>query len=338
MFTTLSLENFRGFENLCLEGLQRVNLIVGRNNAGKTSLLEGIALLADPGQLQQMGGLLRTQASPPHSPGMSAPAAMRYFRWLLRDSDVWQDTVLVMRVPHRQVVLRRPGSSNQIAPEYCVEVFNSHSRQALSSGFSLGEAGGLVVYALKGQPVLRCSVVSVQHLLPNELVLRFAQAVRQKGGEERIEGLLRQVDGRIRKVRVAPASDGNQLMVDLGLSEMLPISQVGQGIYRLVAIFSELIGDNPQMCIIDEIENGIHHSMLEQVWTGIATAAEQLDIQVFATTHSQECIEAAHAAFAKRPEYDFGIVQLFRMENGPQGRVLDRRLIEAAITGEIDLR
>ena len=119
---------------------------------------------------------------------------------------------------------------------------------------------------------------------------------------------------------------------------MLPVSQVGQGIYRLIAIFSEMIGEKPDVCIIDEIENGIHHSMLEQVWTGIAAAAETLDVQVFATTHSQECIEAAHAAFAKRQSYDFSIVQLFRVEGAVQGKVLDRQHIEAAMQGEIDLR
>lgn len=127
-------------------------------------------------------------------------------------------------------------------------------------------------------------------------------------------------------------------MVDLGLSEMLPVSQVGQGIYRLIAILSELIGEKPDVCIIDEIENGIHHSMLKQVWTGLAVAAQSLDVQVFATTHSQECIEAAHEAFSKRDSYDFRIVQLFRVEGAVQGRVLDQELIEAALSGRIDLR
>ena len=127
-------------------------------------------------------------------------------------------------------------------------------------------------------------------------------------------------------------------MVDLGLSEALPVSQVGQGIYRLIAIFSELIGEKPEVCIIDEVENGIHHSMMEQVWTGIAAAAETLGVQIFATTHSEECIEAAHTAFSKREAYDFSIVQLFRVEGVVQGRVLDRKHIEAAIVGEIDLR
>ena len=188
------------------------------------------------------------------------------------------------------------------------------------------------------QHKLSSRVIPVQHHSPDQLVKLFAPAVRRKDGEERIEKLLREVDPRIRKVRVDPGDDGNQLVIDLGLSEALPVSQVGQGIYRLIAIFSELIGEKPDVCIIDEIENGIHHSMLEQVWTGLAAAAETLGVQVFATTHSEECIEAAHAAFSKRDAYDFSIVQLFRVEGAVQGRVLDQEHITAAIAGEIDLR
>jgi predicted ATPase len=53
MFTNLDFTHFRGFDALGLSGLQRVNLIVGRNNAGKTSsLLEGIAILADYHQIR----------------------------------------------------------------------------------------------------------------------------------------------------------------------------------------------------------------------------------------------------------------------------------------------
>ena len=76
MFTSLDFQNFRGFTALKLEGLKSVNLIVGRNNSGKTSLLEGIALLSDPHRFGEMPGLLRAN---------SGQVEQRYFRWLLRD-------------------------------------------------------------------------------------------------------------------------------------------------------------------------------------------------------------------------------------------------------------
>jgi hypothetical protein len=172
----------------------------------------------------------------------------------------------------------------------------------------------------------------------SELVKLFAAAIARRGGEERMDAIFKELDGRIRKVRIIPLPDGLQIMFDFNLSEMVPLSQVGQGIHRLITIFSELLSIDSEICIIDEIENGIHHSLLEQVWTGIATAVDQLNIQVFATTHSQECIAAAHAAFSKRETYDFSVIQLFRVDSGVQGRVLDRSHIEAAMAGEIDLR
>ena len=101
---------------------------------------------------------------------------------------------------------------------------------------------------------------------------------------------------------------------------------------------AEVIGDAPDVVLIDESENGLHHSVLEVVWAGLAATAEQLNIQIFAATHSRECFVAAQRAFAERDEYDFSVIQPFRVESEPQGRVLDRKHVEAAIAGEIELR
>lgn len=317
MLTSIAFTNFRGFARLALKGLKRVNLVVGRNNSGKTSFLEGIALVSDPSQFNILPTMFRPHAGEP---------GKRYFRWLLRDDEMV-----------REAIVERGGDGDDAAIIFAYKTPDDRLGH-LSGKDRVGQVGNFRVWATKGQRKLICRIVPVQHHSPEILVKLFAAAVKRKGGEDRIEKLLHEVDPRIAKVRIEPSEDGNHVLVDLGLSEMLPVSQVGQGIYRLIAIFSELIGEKPDVCIIDEIENGIHHSMLEQVWTGIAAAAETLDVQVFATTHSQECIEAAHAAFAKRQGYDFSIVQLFRLEGAVQGKVLDREHIEAAMAGEIDLR
>jgi AAA15 family ATPase/GTPase len=150
--------------------------------------------------------------------------------------------------------------------------------------------------------------------------------------------VLSSVDSRIRTVRLDSVKSKPFIVVDVGLSERIPLSQAGQGIYRLVSIFSELLGNKPKVCLIDEIENGIHYSVLSQIWSGIAEVAQRLDIQIFATTHSWECLVAANEVFAARASYDFRVVQLYRLNGEISGRVLDRKHIEAAISGEIELR
>ncbi len=318
MFTEVEFQNFRGFADLKLECLKRVNLVVGRNNAGKTSFLEGITLVSDPRQFDRLPTMFR-----PHA----GDAARRYFRWLLRDQE-----------PPQHAVLTGAGDGFQSMVIFQRNPASHHRPSPYPDANVIAQNGFGTLWKRASQRTLTSRVVPVQHHSPDQLVKLFAAAVRRKGGEERIEDLLRKVDPRILKVRVDPGDDGNQLVIDIGLSEALPVSQVGQGVYRLIAILSELIGEKPDICIIDEIENGIHHSMLEQVWAGLAAAAETLGVQVFATTHSKECIEAAHAVFSKRAAADFSIVQLFRVEGAVQGRVLDRQHIDAAIIGEIDLR
>jgi hypothetical protein len=77
MINELTLENFRGFRSLELKGLKRVNLIVGHNNSGKTSLLEGLFMLCEPPRLGELPGLFRASQGRPD---------LRYFPWLLRDN------------------------------------------------------------------------------------------------------------------------------------------------------------------------------------------------------------------------------------------------------------
>src|SRR5580700_2446060 len=47
MLTSLHIKNFRGFRDLRIEPLKRINLITGQNNTGKTGVLEASALLLD---------------------------------------------------------------------------------------------------------------------------------------------------------------------------------------------------------------------------------------------------------------------------------------------------
>jgi AAA15 family ATPase/GTPase len=153
-----------------------------------------------------------------------------------------------------------------------------------------------------------------------------------------MESVLARVDSRIKRIRLDQVDGQAQIMLGMGLMESIPLSQVGQGVSRLVAMLSTLVGEWPLVCIVDEIENGIHHTALRELWKGLAEVCEQLDIQLFATTHSHECIEAAHEAMADRTDYNFSVIQLSRAEAGIKGRVLGRNLIEAAIGGGIDLR
>ena len=316
--TDISIENFRGFGHLELKGLQAVNLIVGQNNAGKTSLLEAIAMLADPASVSQMPGLLRANVG---------NVDKRFFRWLLKDAGGVSSARLIASVN---------GTQNELV------MYKSPPPPNPGPGFAqVHGSQSLWVFNRLQPKQLSIRVVSVQHRSPNVLVRSFGNAVRKREGEELVHSILKAVDNRILRVRVDPVEEGNIIAVDLGLSESVPLSQAGQGIYRLVAVLSDLIGETPQVCIIDEIENGIHHTVLKQMWRGMAEISERLGVQIFATTHSRECLEAAETVFFdddKAGKRDFAVIQLMRVKDEVVGKVLNEDRVAAAFENDIELR
>ncbi len=324
MLTQIDFQSFRGFRRLTLEGFPRVNLVVGKNNSGKTSFLEGLAVLANPGgapeqfkQLRQMEQSLVMHFQ-----------SIQYATWVVHDESLgrvasvsghWKDAMRHVRL------VPKKNADDVILPELPApeRLQSSNARKQQTA-----------------ELVIPSCVVAAQQRSPDDLLGSFGAAMRRRNGEELLESRLRAVDPRIRKVRIAPSGPHRQIeiVVDIGLSRLVPLSQVGQGIYRLVEVFSEIIGTEAKIAFVDEIESGIHHTCLSDVWRGIAEAASEFEVQIFATTHSHECIEAAHAVFAERDTYDFGIIQLFREADDIQGRVLQQEKIAAAIAGDIDLR
>lgn len=314
--TDLTIQNFRGFDELKLSGLQAVNLIVGENNAGKTSFLEALAAAAHPQAFQQLPGLFRAKEQHPDP---------RFYRWLLRDAPGVDEGFIEASGPDLQNHL---GLYRAMPP-------------GPSPGKHVHQSTRLQAFAGKSSKELRFCAVSVHHGTPDSLVKSFGDAVRPSSGEEIMHEVLRSVDPRIKRIRVDPTEHGNIIAVDIGLSESIPLSQAGQGIFRLVSILSVLLGIKPQLCIIDEIENGIHYTALPRMWRGLAKVSELLGIQIFATTHSKECLEAANRVFHDEDEAglrDLAVIQIMKVNDKIMARVLDEEHIEAAVDIDIELR
>jgi AAA15 family ATPase/GTPase len=99
-----------------------------------------------------------------------------------------------------------------------------------------------------------------------------------------------------------------------------------------------MLVEEAKVVLIDELENGIHHSVLTDVWTGIAEIAAKEDLQILATTHSSECIQAAHEVFQARNRYDFALHRLQMVKGEIQVVTHDQRMIEVAEKTEMEIR
>jgi AAA15 family ATPase/GTPase len=87
-----------------------------------------------------------------------------------------------------------------------------------------------------------------------------------------------------------------------GIPRPVPLRSFGDGLNRLFGIVLSLVNAKDGLLLIDEFENGLHHSIQVDIWRAVFRLAGSLDIQVVATSHSWDAIEAFQKAASEDPE------------------------------------
>ena len=122
--------------------------------------------------------------------------------------------------------------------------------------------------------------------------------------------------------------------------EFVPLNYLGDGFKRIFYIILKAISLKGKRLMIDEIEIGIHHSKLKEFWINIIKICKELNIQLFATTHSQECTEAFYKASLELKEQEN--IRLISLEEGKEEKIYATTYsfenIEASLISNIELR
>ncbi len=284
MLTSIHIQGFKGFRDTKIPELRRVNLILGGQNSGKTSLLEAVYVghkhTTDSEQVANLLAKTGFRKSPPYR----AKAWTKY-------SGYKQDIKVAMQ-PER----RRPDQTSDVS---CFTVYPIEER---------------------------------------ELVKLYITAVKKTRKEDWLK-MLRLIEPRLADLDQFPPGDESDSVVHakIGLHELIPLSELGQGFNRLAYLYAGLLGQNANIALIDEIENGIHYTALPILWQGIANIARELDIQIFATTHSKECIRAACEALKDSPD-DFQVIRLVRKDDNIEAQIIPYEYVEATLEMRGELR
>lgn len=319
MLASIQIQNFRCFRQLEVAPLKRVNLILGQNNAGKTALLEALAIMLAQPNPSACGDL-------PHQfrPGVrNGDLHESFWNWLFYGKDT-----------HTAIELRwttvRGGKHGWLLTREPPEKYGLQQGKAVAAG-SLGD---IPAYALEqdgdGLTMVHRSTTPRG---PNQEALDFNRVVVKRRKSDLVE-LLRPLEPRLETLealQVDPAGTRPLIYADLGLQEMIPVIHLGEGFCRLLGIFSEILASGAQVLLVDEIENGIHHSVMGTVWHGLFNASRNAGLQIFATTHSQECIWAASAAAQESgSSSELGLVRLDRVGGEIKATVMDEKTLAEA--------
>lgn len=356
MFRSFKVKNFRCFREFSIEPLERVNLIAGKNNVGKTALLEALFLRVgfnNPELPTRVNVFRGVEIFPADSEGV--------WGWLFfqkhteeiveltttNDSAVQECLEICFEQPKDLEIGSTSGEearapvdtgslTTQRASRDLVLRFRDASGESLVSRASITTNGNL---RIERAPVERLpSGIYLTGRPAKENASRFSELLRIHR-EGNVLETMKMLEPRLRRLVVLALGETPTLYGDLdGVAELVPLPFMGQGMVHLLSIVLAVANAAGGAVMVDEIENGLHHSMMVNVWKAISEAARKTDTQVFATTHSWECVQAAHEAFLASDVYDFRLHRLDRVNGDIKAVTYDKESLDAALKTELEVR
>jgi hypothetical protein len=144
---------------------------------------------------------------------------------------------------------------------------------------------------------------------PERVAQQFSALLKTKQDPDVIDAL-RLIEPNVERIEVLSEPSGPSISLDLGLDALVPLNVSGEGMVRLFSIILELVASRDGVLLIDEIDNGLHYSVMPKLWKLLGELAEKHNVQVFGTTHNDDIIRSALEMFADTE----GILGLFRID------------------------
>jgi AAA15 family ATPase/GTPase len=306
MLSNLRIKGFRCFEDFEMEKLGRINLLVGANNSGKTSILEALELLILRGDVWHIFDILKRRGE-----------------LIINDSDFFNKIEL-------EVEIMRLFNFKNINKEFNMEAMEKENDNLWGLKLIFDDRGDKYINILEkhknyytnigdirlsnflgfGQEWLKV-LYNKREDLPNlacvftnfistSQLINYLDDIIITENEEIIIESLKIIDSNIE--RIAPIHKfmefnlnnikGGAVIKTKNHKDRIPIGSMGDGLWRVLCLVLALVRAKDGYLLVDEIDTGLHYTIMDKVWELIYKTAKKLNVQVFATTHSQDCRES----------------------------------------------
>ncbi len=369
MLTSLKIKNFRALEDFEVTKLGRVNLIVGKNNSGKSSVLEALQIFAGnaaPALLDFIASahdeIFRAKEV---SRDSEAPLPYKGFffgrRFPQEDGQAIEIgdplTGNLLKIEHGYFFEAQISSTNafgetvhypRIERSLKSEMDSVDMTQAKQALFvQKGERTNMIRFTpsigattVELPSATPCSMVPTLLVPIDELASewdKIALTASQNIVQDALRLILTEFEALtfVRNEGVVPGSLHGFRTAKVKLAnhdEPVPLNSLGEGMLRVLQLVLKIFSAKGGFLLVDEFENGLHYSVQEKIWALVFDLAAKLDIQVYATTHSWDCIENFAKVANARKEIQ-GV--LFRI--GRSGRNSDKGRVIATVFDEEQL-
>ena len=319
MLNHLHIQNYRLFRDLQIDKLRQVNLIAGKNNTGKTALLEALRIFQNKCSYEIITNIVYLRndldrAKPFESLatlfGKSEPYRMGIdYSFKINDLS-WGVIKLGDKIRrHRGFPNNQTGATNDTVDFFNYESPHDESIYVpFSSDLQINMRTGFWE-SIEFEDVEKKKIVDILNIISDRKIKQISM-----NGVPRIQF----ANGDVEK-----------------------LTKSGDGTSRLLTLALALVNAKNKMLLIDEFEVGLHHSVQEQLWDIIFKYAKEWDIQVFVTTHSQDTVRSFFYVAEKTPQYQL-MANYFALNRNADGDVeainYDLEEMETAFMSNLEIR
>ncbi len=330
MIESFSIKGFKQFKDLSLQALKPVTLIGGRNNTGKTTVLEAFFMFYDRTNpevtLRHLSwrGVGSIALNPDslwspifHSYDMDKPIEMEVSengtreRVQIRHNKEFQKAVFAS--PSNKGAIPKIETSRQALSTESLEfLYYVNDKKKGESHLTLdGHRLGIQLEKLMEPPRKVTFIASGAQRNPMEDSAQFGQ-LDIHGRTDQITDFMKIIEPNLKSLRTISQGDHAFIYGDIGLSRKVPVSHMGEGTAKLLSIILAIATNENGMVLIDEIENGWHYSLLPDILKAVYKTAKRHNCQIVATTHSYEIKKSLVRALSPKDLSDITYIRLDR--------------------------
>ena len=324
----IRIKQYKCFNNFSAEGFKRVNLISGKNNIGKTALMETCFI---------------SVASDSVKTFVRSLDLINYLRTNLdNNGEKANSKKRSEQLTKLAGLLKISTNVSSVSFNYDdSDVVRSYKFAVNENVHAVSESSMDVEAIIQNTPKFKNKRLYIPStgLAQNEIIRSFA-AIQKKDREADVNRILMQFDSSIENVKII-GGDSIQCKVSGGGESFFyhSIDEFGDGLRHYLSIVADLFNAENGYVFIDELDNGIHYTSLDQLWEIILSLSKELNVQVFATTHSKECIESYCRAAEKLKDEDISFITLVKnKEKAVKAIVRDYEVFTDSIHDEREVR
>lgn len=361
MINAFTIKGFKQFTDLSIEGFNTITLIGGKNNTGKTTILEAFFMCYDRGTpevtLRHLGW--RGIGSAPFNPdSLWSPIFYAYdmskdIEMEINENNIRASIIIkhnkefqkaISPLPIGRGIMPKIETSQQAPTMESLDfTYYVNDKKAGESHLIIDGAKLLVdmdksdIFELRKSFKRVNFIGSTSQQNPLEDSIRFGE-LDIRGQTDIIVDVLKIIEPNLKSLTTISKGDHALIYGDIGLSRKIPLAHMGQGTAKLLSIILTIATNENGLVLVDEIENGWHYSLLPDVWKAIHNILKKYNCQLIATTHSYEMVNSLVEGLSSQDLSDVTYIRLDKEGDKIKPKIYQSNMLIAALEREWEIR